>query len=66
MEDHNIEAIQKWIKDLSDETNGHEVETSSTRGIRFVKAHKGFFLCDMIIHSGLLVINQELEPFIFF
>ncbi|KAK7381660.1 hypothetical protein VNO80_00206 [Phaseolus coccineus] len=34
MEDHNLEAIRKWIKGLSDETYGYEVEISSTRGIR--------------------------------
>ncbi|CAJ1951125.1 unnamed protein product [Sphenostylis stenocarpa] len=54
MEDPCLEVLRKWIKSLSDGTSGQEVETSATRGIRLVKAHKGFILCDMIIHSGLL------------
>ncbi|KAH1237896.1 hypothetical protein GmHk_08G022690 [Glycine max] len=54
MEDPSLEVIQKWIKGLSDGTKGQQLETSTTKGIRLVKAHKGFILCDLIIHSGLL------------
>lgn len=57
MEDPSLEVIRKWIKGLSDGTKGQQLETSTTKGIRLVKAHKGFILCDLIIHSGLLVIN---------
>jgi len=64
-EDPSVEVIHKWIKGMSDGTYGYEVETSSIRGLVFVKAHKGFFLSSMIIHNGLLVINQELEALIF-
>ncbi|KAG5141595.1 hypothetical protein JHK82_017290 [Glycine max] len=53
MEDPSLEVIRKWIKGLSDGTYGQEF-TSTTRVIRLVKAHKGFILCDLIIHSGLL------------
>ncbi|KAL5176413.1 hypothetical protein HKD37_08G022364 [Glycine soja] len=54
MEDPSLDVIQKWIKGLSDGTKGQQLETSTTKGIRLVKAHKGFILCDLIIHSGLL------------
>ncbi|QCE02037.1 uncharacterized protein LOC114167105 [Vigna unguiculata] len=49
-----FEDVQKWIKGLSDGTYGNQIETSTTKGLRLVKAHKGFLLCDMIIHTGLL------------
>ncbi|KAG2379837.1 hypothetical protein LR48_Vigan406s017900 [Vigna angularis] len=49
-----FEDVQKWIKGLSDGTYGHQIETSTTRGIQLLKAQRGFLLCDMIIHTGFL------------
>jgi len=59
-----FEDVQKWIKGLSDGTYGNQIETSTTKGLRLVKAHKGFLLCDMIIHTGLLVIKHSSLCFI--
>ncbi|KAE9621375.1 putative HotDog domain-containing protein [Lupinus albus] len=49
-----LKLTQKWIKYIADGSVGHEIEASSTKGIRVVKAHKGFILCDLTIHNGLL------------
>ncbi|XP_061367511.1 uncharacterized protein LOC133310575 [Gastrolobium bilobum] len=59
MEDSCLEEAVKWIRDLADGTMGHEVETITTRGIRVAKAHRGFLLCDFIIHNGLLDENEN-------
>ncbi|KAK7294212.1 hypothetical protein RJT34_17099 [Clitoria ternatea] len=54
MKDSSLEVIVKRIQDLANGTVGHEVETSTTRGIRVVKAHIGFILCHFIIHNDVL------------
>ncbi|TKY64472.1 Acyl-coenzyme A thioesterase 13 [Spatholobus suberectus] len=54
MEDSSLEVTRKFIKGLADGTLSHEIEALTTTGIQVVKAHKGFLLCDFIIHSGLL------------
>lgn len=56
MEEYFLEVTKKWIKHLAEGTSCHEIETSTLKGIQFVKAHKGFLVCDFIIHDGLLVI----------
>lgn len=49
-----FEDVQKWIKGLSDGTYGHQIETSTMRGIQLLKPQKGFLLCDMIIPHWLV------------
>ncbi|XP_057454328.1 uncharacterized protein LOC130745917 isoform X2 [Lotus japonicus] len=51
--DHVLEVALKWIEGLANGDIGQEIETSTTRGIRVVQAHKGFLLCDFTIHTGL-------------
>ncbi|XP_027344693.1 uncharacterized protein LOC113857136 [Abrus precatorius] len=53
MEDPAVEVATRWIKGLADGTIGREFEASTTKGIRVVKAHKGFLLCDFIVHNDL-------------
>ncbi|KAK7349192.1 hypothetical protein VNO77_06361 [Canavalia gladiata] len=53
MGDSGLEATLNWIKDLADGTVGHEIEVLTTKGIRVVKGHEGFLLCDFSIHNGL-------------
>ncbi|KAK7255409.1 hypothetical protein RIF29_28818 [Crotalaria pallida] len=52
-EPSDLKVILQWIKDIEDGTISHEVEASVTKGLRIAKAHKGFLLCDFIIHNGL-------------
>lgn len=54
MEEHFLEVTKKWIKDMAEGTSCHEIGALTSKGIQFVKAHKGFLLCDFIIHDGLL------------
>ncbi|XP_057454329.1 uncharacterized protein LOC130745918 [Lotus japonicus] len=54
MEGSDLDVTFKRINDLANGIDGHEIETSTTKGIRVVQAHKGFLLCDFTVHSGLL------------
>ncbi|MED6201568.1 hypothetical protein PIB30_096272 [Stylosanthes scabra] len=55
MEDSiNLKRIRTWMKDLADGRAGHEIEASTTKGIRVLKAQKGFVLCDFTVHNGIL------------
>ncbi|MED6170308.1 hypothetical protein PIB30_029692 [Stylosanthes scabra] len=42
------------MKDLADGRAGHEIEASTTKGIRVLKAQKGLVLCDFTVHDGIL------------
>ncbi|XP_019425000.1 PREDICTED: uncharacterized protein LOC109333865 isoform X2 [Lupinus angustifolius] len=49
----DVELTEIVTKNIEDGNVGDEFSASSLKGIRVVKAHKGFILCDFIAHNGL-------------
>ncbi|OIW17145.1 hypothetical protein TanjilG_21122 [Lupinus angustifolius] len=47
----NVELNEIVTRDIEDGNVGDEFAASSLKGIRVIKAHKGFILCDFIVHN---------------
>ncbi|KAI4355618.1 hypothetical protein L6164_004373 [Bauhinia variegata] len=49
----SLQESVKWLRGLSDGVAGREIEKIVTKGIRQVKAHRGYLLCDFIVPNSL-------------
>ncbi|KAK4269358.1 hypothetical protein QN277_022524 [Acacia crassicarpa] len=47
------ERVEQWIRRSSKGEIGHEAEVEATKDLRLLKIHKGFVLCDFLIHYGV-------------
>ncbi|CAL0308755.1 unnamed protein product [Lupinus luteus] len=52
-EPSNVELNEIVRKDIEDGNAGYEFAASSLKGIRVLKAHKGFMLCHFLVHNQL-------------
>ena len=52
------EILENRIKRLSKGEVGHEVDTEALKGLELVKLHKGFLLCEFLVHYGVSVSNE--------
>ncbi|KAF1870165.1 hypothetical protein Lal_00017746 [Lupinus albus] len=50
----NVELTEEVTKDIEDGNVGQEFAALSLKGMRVIKAHKGFMLCHFIVHNDLL------------
>ncbi|KAI9107789.1 hypothetical protein K1719_021125 [Acacia pycnantha] len=48
-----LETVEKWIRRSSKGEIGHEAEAEATKGLTLLKLHKGFVLCDFLVHYGV-------------
>ncbi|CAL0308754.1 unnamed protein product [Lupinus luteus] len=49
----NVELTQIVTENIEDGNVGDQFSALSLKGIRVLKAHKGFILCDFIVHNAL-------------
>lgn len=52
MEDNPVQSSNRWLEDLSNGL-GHQLEAITLEGLKIVKAHKGFVLCNFFVSSRI-------------
>ncbi|CAK7356717.1 unnamed protein product [Dovyalis caffra] len=52
MEDDSVQSSNKWLEDLSNGL-GHQLEAIALEGLKIVKAHKGFILCNFVVSNRI-------------
>ncbi|KAL3598409.1 hypothetical protein D5086_006327 [Populus alba] len=52
MEDNPMQSSNRWLEDLSNGL-GHQLEAITLEGLKIVKAHKGFVLCDFVVSNRI-------------
>ena len=71
MEDNPVQSSNRWLEDLSNGL-GHQLEAITLEGLKIVKAHKGFVLCDFVVSNRISVspfnhlVTWNLSSFLFF
>ncbi|KAG6782171.1 hypothetical protein NC652_008323 [Populus alba x Populus x berolinensis] len=52
MEDNPVQSSNRWLEDLSNGL-GHQLEAITLEGLKIVKAHKGFALCNFFVSNRI-------------